>query len=119
VNLSDRQPIFVGLKLDGQLKRRLASITGPDRKYVSADDPTFLLHCRLGEDEYVGKLVQERLTTDRVDDVRRNVLSILQRLCPDTRLPAQLEILAVEVPAAPPGREGARTDPSVESSGDW
>jgi hypothetical protein len=119
VNLIDRQPIFVGLKLDGQLKRRLASIIGPDRKYLSTDDPTFLLHCRLGEDEYVGKLVQERLTTDRIDDVRRNVLSILQRLCPDTRFPAQLEILAAEMPASPPAREGGGTDPSGESKGDW
>ena len=101
MNLSERQPIFVGLKLDGQLKRRLASLTGPDRKYVSADDPTFLLFCRMGEDEYVGKLIQERMTTDRIDDVRRNVLSILQRLCPDTRLPSQLEILAAEVQAEP------------------
>ncbi|MBZ5637516.1 MAG: hypothetical protein LAO51_02035 [Acidobacteriia bacterium] len=99
MNLSDRQPIFVGLKLDGQLKRRIAALSGADRKYVSADDPTFLLLCRLGEDEYVGKLVQERLTTERIDDVRRNVLSILQRLFPDARLPAQLEVLAAELPA--------------------
>ena len=99
MNLSDRQPIFVGLKLDGQMKRRLASLTGADRRYVSSDDPTFLLTCRLGEDEYVGKLVSDRLTTDRIDDVRRNVLSILQRVCPDMRFPAQLEILAAEAMA--------------------
>ncbi len=102
MNLSDRHPIFVGLKLDGQMKRRLASLTGADRRYVSSEDPTFLLLCRLGEDEYVGKLVAERLTTDRIDDVRRNVLSILQRICPDTRLPAQLEILAAEAMADAP-----------------
>ncbi len=96
MNLSDRHSIFVGLKLDGQMKRRLASLTGADRRYVSSDDPTFLILCRLGEDEYVGKLVAERLTTDRIDDVRRNVLSILQRLCPDVRLPAQLDVLAAE-----------------------
>ena len=96
MNLSDRHPIFVGLKLDGQMKRRMASLTVADRRYVSPDDPTFLLLCRLGEDEYVGKLIPERMTTDRVDDVRRNVLSILQRLFPDTRLPAQLEIIPAE-----------------------
>ncbi len=96
MNLSDRHPIFVGCKLDGPLRRRLASLTGPERKYVSTEDPTFLLICKLGEDEYVGKLVEERISTDRVDDIRRNVLSILQRLCPDIRLPSQLEILACE-----------------------
>jgi len=96
VNLSDRHPIFVGLKLDGQMKRRMAMLTVAERRYVSSDDPTFLLLCRLGEAEYVGKLIPERMTTDRIDDVRRNVLSILQRLFPDTRFPAQLDIIAAE-----------------------
>jgi hypothetical protein len=97
VKLSDRQPLFIGFKLDGSLRRRVDSLTGPDRKDVSEHDPTFLTLCTLGEDVYVGKLIDERLSTDRVDDVRRNVLSILQRLFPDVRLPAQLDIF----PCAP------------------
>jgi hypothetical protein len=92
VKLSDRQPLFIGFKLDGSLRRRMDTLTGSDRKYVSDQDPTFLTLCTLGEDVYVGKLIDERLTTDRVDDVRRNVLSILQRLFPDVRLPVQLDI---------------------------
>lgn len=102
LNLRGRQPIFVGLKLDGTLRRQLHSIAGPDRRYLSTDDPTFLVLCHLGEDEYVGKVVDDRLTTDRIDDVRRNVLSILQRLCPETRLPAHLEILPCESAEEPP-----------------
>ena len=91
--LADNDPIFVGFKMDGSLRRRIQSLEGPDRRYVSDDDPTFLTICRLGEDQYVGKIVDGRLTTDRVEDVRRNVVSILQRVCPDHRLPAQFEIL--------------------------
>ena len=106
MNLSDRHPIFVGLKLDSQMKRLLASLTGTERRYVSSDDPTFLLLCRLGDAEYVGKLIPERMTTDRIDDVRRNVLSILQRLFPDTRFPAQLDIIAAESTA-----EATKIDP--------
>ena len=98
MNLNDRQPLFVGIKMDSQVRRRLESITGADKKYVSQDDTTFLTICRVGEDQYVGKVIQERLTTERVDDMRRNVLSILQRLCPDTRFPAVLEILACDGP---------------------
>jgi len=93
VNLDDHLPIFIGCKLDGPLRRELRSISGPDRKYIS-DDGSFLTIVRLGDDEYVGKVISERLTTERVDDVRRNVLSILQRLCPEVRLPSELEILA-------------------------
>jgi hypothetical protein len=95
VKLSDR-PIFIGFKLDGQLRRRLETLSGPDSKYVSDHDSTFLTVCKLGEDTYVGKVVLDRITTDRVEDVRRNVLSILQRLFPDVRLPTLLDILPCE-----------------------
>ena len=96
LHLSSRCPIFVGHKVDGPLRRRIESLTGPERRYVSADDSTFLRLCRLGEDEYVGKVIHESISTDRVDDVRRNVLSILQRLFPDVRFPTHLEIHCCE-----------------------
>ena len=98
MKLRDRQSLFVGTKMDSQIRRRLESITGTDKKYVSHDDTTFLTICRLGEDEYVGKVIDERMTTERVDDIRRNVLSILQRLCPETRFPAVLDIIPCDFP---------------------
>ena len=106
------QPLFVGFELDGSLRRQLDGLSGPDSKYVSADDETFLSMCRLGGKTYVGKLISDRLTTGRVDDVRRNVLSILRRVCPDVRLPEEMEILpcATGMPTSPvygtePGEE--------------
>lgn len=97
MNLSDRQRLFIGTKMDSQVRRRLESITGTDKKYFSRDDTTFLTICRLGEDEFVGKVIDERMTTERVDDIRRNVLSILQRLCPENRFPAVLDIIPCEL----------------------
>ncbi|NIM01632.1 MAG: hypothetical protein GTN89_12520 [Acidobacteria bacterium] len=94
MELSDRNKLFIGLKLDTGLRRQLEAVSGPDRKYVSGEDPAFLRIVSLGDDLYVGKVVEDRLTTDRVDDVRRNVVSILHRLCPDTRIPETLEIVA-------------------------
>jgi hypothetical protein len=93
VELEGERSMFIGFKLDSGLRRQLESLSGPDRKYVSREDSTILRICRLGDDHYVGKLIHERLTTDRVNDIRRNVASILQRVCPDTRLPAEMEIL--------------------------
>jgi hypothetical protein len=109
MDLDGTRPIFIGMKLDGPLRRRLASLTGPDRAYVSSENPMFLIVCRLGEDEYVGKVVEDRLTTDRIDDIRRNVISILQRLFPDTRLPVHLDIVACDT--ASPTR-ATQTPPS-------
>ena len=115
MKLSSVQPIFVGFKLDGSLRRQLEGLSGPERRYVSQDDTTFLTTCKKDGVAYVGKLVEDGLTTDRVEDVKRNVLSIMRRLCPDVRLPNVLEILPVETPSdaqealideTPPSNEG-------------
>jgi hypothetical protein len=44
-------------------------------------------------------VVEDGMTTERVDDIRRNVLSILQRLCPETRFAATLDIFPCEATA--------------------
>ncbi len=94
MELSDRHPIFIGFKMDGSLRRQLDSLDGPDKRYVSKEESTFLRICTKNGDSYVGKVVDERLSTARVDDVRRNIYSILNRICPETRLPERLEIWA-------------------------
>lgn len=87
------QPIFIGFKVDSQLREKLASLDGANSKYVSADGSGFLRICGAGGDLYVGKLVSDRLTTDRVEDICRNVLSIIRKLGHEARLPKNLQIL--------------------------
>jgi hypothetical protein len=60
------QPIFIGLKADLNLRQRLEALSDADKQYVSREDSTFLRICRVGDDIYVGKLIHESLTTDRV-----------------------------------------------------
>lgn len=87
------QPIFIGFKVDRQLREKLASLEEADKKYISEEGSTFLRICGVGEDLYVGKLVDDRLTTDRVEDIRRNVLSIIRKVGHEARLPTNLQIL--------------------------
>ena len=92
MKLSNKLPLFVGYKMDGQLRRHLENLTGSERKYFDGDG-LFLTILRLGDDGYIGKVVTDRITTDSIDDIRRNVLSILQRLNPEARFPKHLDIL--------------------------
>ena len=94
------QPIFIGFKADLSLRQQLDSLSDADKQYVSREESTFLRICRLGDDIYVGKLIHDSLTTDRVDDIRRNVLSILRRIGREVRLPINLKILACSEAAA-------------------
>lgn len=88
------QPIFIGFKADNNLRQHLESLSDFDKKYFSPEDSTFLRVCRVGEDIYIGKLVHESLTTDRVEDIRRNVLSIVHKIASEVRVPTNLKILA-------------------------
>ena len=88
------EPIFIGFKVGRALRHLLDTLGNTDKKYVSSDDSAFLRLCSVGEDLYVGKLVHEALATDRVDDIRRNILSILRKLGPAVPLPTTLRIFA-------------------------
>ena len=87
-------PIFIGFKTGRALRELLESLGSADRKYVSSEDSTFLRLCSIGEDLYVGKFIHEGLSTDQVDDIRRNILSILRKIGPAVPLPTSLRIFA-------------------------
>ena len=98
------QPIFIGFKADSTLRQHLETLTAPAKQYISVEDSTFLRLCRVGDDVYIGKLVHETLTTDRVEDIRRNVLSLVRKIGHEMRLPDHLRILAcseIDAGAAP------------------
>jgi len=100
LELQIEQPIFIGFEIDNNLRQQLDSLSDSDKKYVSRDDSSFLRICHVGDDIYVGKLVYESLTTDRVEDIRRNVLSIIQKVGHEVRLPTNLKILACSAAGA-------------------
>ena len=87
------QPLFIGFKVEHRLREILLSLSEANKKYVSPDSSTFLRICTVGDDLYVGKLVDGRLTTDRVEDIRRNILSIIRKIAQAVPLPTNLQIL--------------------------
>jgi hypothetical protein len=88
------QPLFVGFKADNRLRERLQTLDASDKVYVSTDGTTSLMICTVGDDLYVGKLMDKKLTTDQIDDIRNNVLSIMRKLGHEVHLPKNLQILA-------------------------
>lgn len=106
-----KQPIFIGFKADLRLRERLESLTDSEKQYVSQEKSAFLQMCEADEDVYVGKLVVDRLTTDQIEDICRNVLSILRKVGHEARLPKHLQIFACG-PA-----DAAQIEPAARLSG--
>jgi hypothetical protein len=87
-------PVFIGFKASRALRHVLDSLSDVQKAYVSSDDSAFLQSFEIAGDLYIGKLVQEAVSTDRVDDIRRNILSILRKLGPVVPLPTAMRIFA-------------------------
>lgn len=92
LELSKTDALFVGFKLETGLRHQVENLEGSEARYISRESSENLRICMLGSDTYVGKVIQDGLTSDRVEDVRRNVISIMQRLFPDERMPNVLAI---------------------------
>jgi hypothetical protein len=108
------EPVFIGFKAGRALRQVIESLANTDKKYISRDDSAFLRICSLDEDLYVGKLTDEALATDRVDDIRRNILSILRKIGPAVPLPTTLRIFACRVvrESYTPSADGLKSSPS-------
>lgn len=87
-------PLFIGFKASRALRNLIDTLTDVQKAYVSGDDTGFLRSFAIGEDLYIGKCVEDGLSTDRVDDIRRNVLSILRKLGPVVPLPTTMRIFS-------------------------
>lgn len=85
-------PIFIGFKTSRALRQMLESLGDVQKAYVASDDSGFLKSIQIGEDLYVGRFIREAVSTDRVDDIRRNILSILRKLGPVVPLPTSMRI---------------------------
>jgi len=108
MKIDPRRRLFVGLKLDAAMRSDLAHLAQNLKQFV--EDPTYLSLCLFGEDKYLGKIIDGGLPTDSVDDVRRNVVSIMARIFPERRVHgATLKIFCADdvagVVEAPPPPE--------------
>ena len=107
--------LFFGSKIDSKMREALAQAKPGDRKYFedqSADTSGEFLRVLAFEDErWIGKVVGGGITVGDVEDIQRNVISILRRIAPTVRTsPTSLKIFAVAADVADAAR---LEDPNV------
>ncbi len=84
--------LFFGTKIDSKLREGLALSKPGDKKYFDGSSEEFLRIMELGEDKdkerWIGKVIKPGPAVTEVDDIQRNILSILRRVAPNARIPA-------------------------------
>ena len=84
--------LFFGTKIDSKLREGLALSKPGDKKYFDGSSEEFLRVIELGDDKdrerWIGKVIKAGPAVTEVDDIQRNILSILRRVAPNARIPA-------------------------------
>jgi hypothetical protein len=94
--------LFFGVKIDSKLREALAQAKPGDRRYFEDTNGQFLQIISVGEERWIGKVIKAGLNVTEVEDIQRNVSSILRRIAPGVRQsPSSVKIFAT----APGGEE--------------
>lgn len=107
--------IFVGFELTPSLRQAFEEC--PERHRVYLDDPQYLETVTIDERQFVGKSVKNGAAVDRLEDVARNVVSLISRIDASRPLsPRDALIVAAEAVSAAPS---VQTVEDADSSGDF
>jgi hypothetical protein len=106
MRLETTRKLFFGMKIDSKLREALANATPGDKHYFAEDSP-YLRVISNGDEQWIGKIVDSGIAPGEVEDIQRNVVSILNRIAPGARhSPSLMRIFTVDEspppPAAPP-----------------
>jgi hypothetical protein len=84
--------LFFATKIDSKLREGLALSKPGDKKYFDGSSEEFLRVMEIGDDKdkerWIGKVIKAGPAVTEVEDIQRNILSILRRVAPNARIPA-------------------------------
>jgi hypothetical protein len=102
MKLDKASPLFFGCKIDSKLREGLAQCKPGDRKYFEGESEEFLRVLQFEEERWIGKIVKGGLVVTEVDDIQRNIISILRRIAPGVRhSPSAVKIFVLTGAASP------------------
>ena len=100
--------IFVGFQLTDESKEQLVDSGHRDRIYL--EDPSYLETVVIDGHEYVGKRTTGGIAIDRLDDIARNVVSLMRRVSQKWDTPSRKAlIIACEPDESTPAADGGDT----------
>jgi hypothetical protein len=102
MRIDDARKLFVCLRVDNKMRDQLAQAPARDKVYFDGTDPRYLTIIRTAEDSYVGKIVDGGAPAASMEDLKRNLLSILTRVAPGRHRDDAVKVFALDEGEPPP-----------------
>lgn len=80
--------LFFGTKIDSKTREALAQAKPGDKKYFDGSSEEFLRILEVEEEKWIGKIIKPGPIVTEVDDIQRNIVSIMRRVAPTARVSA-------------------------------
>jgi len=101
MRIEPERKLFVGLRVDNKLRDALAHAPHRDKAFFDGSDPRYLVEIRAVEDSFLGKIIEPAIAVNSLEDVKRNILSILHRITVSRRSEDDIKVFALD-PGDPP-----------------
>lgn len=88
MKLDKTSALFFGTKIDSKLREALAQSKAGDKKYFDGSSEEFLRILEVEEEKWIGKIIKPGPVVTEVDDIQRNIVSIMRRVAPTARVSA-------------------------------
>lgn len=79
---SDGNKIFVGIKVGDRLRDQLDSSNASMKPFFAGNNPEYLQVMQIDDDEYIGKVTASGAALEALSNMRMNVKTMLQMICP-------------------------------------
>ena len=103
MRIESERKLFIGLRVDNKLRDQLNNCPPRDRAYFDGSNPDYLTIVRSATDVMVGKIVDAGATAIGMDDLKRNLLSILTRIAPGRHREDSVKVFAIDDGEPPEG----------------
>lgn len=96
MNLDKSCKLFFGCKIDSKLREALAQCKPGERKYFEDSDSEFLRIVQHEEERWIGKIFRGGIGVAEIEDIQRNVTSIMRRIAPNVRIsPSSMKVFSI------------------------
>jgi hypothetical protein len=111
MRIEPERKLFVGIRVDNKMRDQLEHCPARDKVYFDGTDARYLQVIRAVEDSYIGKLVEPGTAAVTMDDLKRNILSILTRIAPGRHRDDAVKVFALDEGEPPPLPEKEPEEP--------